>query len=53
MNGYIARKGDRWYAVVYEGVDPETGKERRRWVDAGRSSRHLLCSLVDPEPSTG
>lgn len=35
MNGYIARKGDRWYAVVYEGVDPATGKERRRWVPAG------------------
>lgn len=35
MNGYVARKGDRWYAVVYEGVDPETGKERRRWVPAG------------------
>jgi hypothetical protein len=35
MNGYIARKSDRWYAVVYEGVDPETGKERRRWVPAG------------------
>lgn len=35
MNGYIVRKGDRWYAVVYEGVDPGTGKERRRWVPAG------------------
>jgi len=35
MNGYVARKGHRWYAVVYEGVDPETGKERRRWVPAG------------------
>lgn len=35
MYGYVARKGDRWYAVVYEGLDPETGKERRRWVPAG------------------
>ncbi|HEX9763591.1 MAG TPA: hypothetical protein VGA97_10870, partial [Acidimicrobiia bacterium] len=22
MRGYVARKGDRWYAVVYEGLDP-------------------------------
>jgi integrase len=35
MRGYVARKGDRWYAVVYEGLDPVTGKERRRWHPAG------------------
>jgi integrase len=29
------RKGERWYAVVYEGLDPVTGKERRRWHPAG------------------
>jgi hypothetical protein len=29
------RKGDRWYAVIYEGVDPATGKERRSWHAAG------------------
>ena len=22
MKGYVARKGDRWYAVIYEGIDP-------------------------------
>jgi integrase len=33
--GYVARKGDRWYAVVYEGLDPVTGRERRRWHPAG------------------
>lgn len=37
MNGYVARKGDRWYAVIYEGLDPVTGKERRRWHPAGTS----------------
>jgi hypothetical protein len=36
MDGYVARKGDRWYAVIYEGLDPVTGKERRRWHPAGR-----------------
>ena len=29
MKGYVARKGDRWYAVMYEGLDPVTGRERR------------------------
>ena len=35
MKGYVACKGDVWYAVIYEGVDPITGKERRRWHRAG------------------
>ncbi len=35
MKGYVARKGNRWYAVIYEGLDPVTGKERRRWHPAG------------------
>ena len=35
MRGYVARKGDRWYAVLYEGRDPVTGRERRSWHPAG------------------
>jgi hypothetical protein len=35
--GYAARKGDRRYAVIYEGLDPITGKERRRWHPAGET----------------
>lgn len=35
MQGHVACKGNRWYAVVYDGVDPQTGKERRRWHPAG------------------
>jgi integrase len=35
MQGYVARKGDRYYAVIYEGTDPVTGRERRRWHPAG------------------
>jgi integrase len=35
MRGYTAKKGNRYYAVIYEGVDPMTGKERRRWYPAG------------------
>jgi hypothetical protein len=37
MNGYVARKGERWYAVIYDGLDPVTGKERRTWHPAGTS----------------
>lgn len=35
MQGYVTRKGRQWYAVVYEGLDPATGRERRRWHRAG------------------
>src|SRR2546423_12825172 len=35
MKGYAAGKGDRYYAVIYEGLDPLTGRERRRWHPAG------------------
>ena len=30
MQDYVARKGHRYYAVIYEGIDPLTGRERRR-----------------------
>jgi hypothetical protein len=35
MKGYVACKGTRWYAVVYEGVDPISGREHRSWHAAG------------------
>jgi hypothetical protein len=35
MKGYVATRRGRYYAVIYEGRDPVTGKERRRWVPAG------------------
>jgi integrase len=35
VQGYVVAKGDRFYAVIYEGVDPSTGRERRRWHAAG------------------
>lgn len=52
MKGYVARKGNRWYAVVYEGIDPATGRERRKWhpagtdqADAERLAAHLASVL--------
>lgn len=35
MRGHIAKKGKNYYAVIYEGVDPGTGKERHSWHAAG------------------
>jgi hypothetical protein len=35
MKGYVAKKGNQFYAVIYEGLDPVTGKEKRTWHPAG------------------
>ena len=35
MRGGIQKKGNNYYAVVYDGIDPGTGKKRRTWVPAG------------------
>ena len=35
MRGHIAKKGSRYYVVIYEGVDASTGKPKRRWHVAG------------------
>ena len=34
---YIVCKQNRFYVVTYDGLDPTTGKERRRWHLAGDS----------------
>ena len=51
MKGYVARKGNRWYAVVYEGVDPATGRERRKWHPAGaeRADAERLAARLAAE----
>lgn len=33
MHGYVTQR--RGYAVIYEGLDPVTGREIRRWHPAG------------------
>ncbi|HZJ06717.1 MAG TPA: hypothetical protein VFD59_14750 [Nocardioidaceae bacterium] len=56
MKGYVARKGKRWYAVIYEGLDPVTGREIRRWHAAGtdkasaeKLARRLARELRGPD----
>ena len=51
MQGYVVAKGDRFYVVIYEGVDPITGRERRRWHAAGvdRTAAERLAVVLATE----
>ena len=55
MKGYVAQKGDRWYAVIYDGLDPVTGRERRRWHPAGvdRAAAEQLARRLAAEVNGG
>ena len=49
MRGHIAKKGQRYYAVVYEGINPATGRPRHRWHAGGstrRGAERLLAELL-------
>jgi len=49
VRGHIAKKGNRYYAVLYEGIDPGTGKARHRWHSAGetrKGAEKILGDLV-------
>ena len=43
---YIIQRLDRFYVVAYDGLDPLTGKERRRWHPAGRD-RHEAEQMAE------
>ncbi len=51
MNGYVAQRRGRFYAVIYEGRDPVTGKERRQWHPAGtdRAEAERLATKLAAE----
>lgn len=60
MRGYVVQRGDRFYAVIYKGIDPITGRERRRWHPAGTDrgvaellARRLAEDAGNVERSTG
>lgn len=49
MRGHIAKKGGRYYAVVYEGVNRTTGRGRHRWYASGttrREAEKVLAGLI-------
>jgi integrase len=59
VKGYVVQKGARFYAVIYEGVNPLTGRERRRWHPAGTdrieaeqlaASQAATASAVERQP---
>ena len=39
MRGHIVKRRSRYYAVVYEGTYPATGKGRHRWYPGGETRR--------------
>jgi integrase len=51
MKGHVRQRGDRFYAVIYEGLDPVTGKEIRRWYPAGtdRAAAERLAAKLARE----
>jgi hypothetical protein len=56
MKGYVRQRGDRYYAVIYEGRDPVTGKERRTWHPAGTdrgAAERLATRLAATKRSGG
>jgi hypothetical protein len=46
---YVVRRDGRFCAVVYDGLDPLTGRERRRWHPAGqcRADAEALAANLD------
>jgi hypothetical protein len=46
---YIVQRKDRFYVVAYDGLDPLTGKERRRWHPVGgdRHDAELMAGRID------
>ena len=48
MHGTVTKKGNRWYAVIYEGID-DAGKQKRRWITAGprkADAERVLADLI-------
>ena len=52
MRGHIAKKGNHYYTVVYEGINPATGKPRHRWHTAGETRKGTVfrnvANIADP-----
>lgn len=57
---YIVQRQDRFYVVAYDGLDPLTGRERRRWHPVGhsRDEAEAIAARLEVEreklpPATG
>ena len=51
---YIVQRRDRFYVVAYDGLDPLTSKERRRWHPAGhdRAEAEAIASQLEREQTS-
>jgi integrase len=54
VRGYVVQRGERFYAVIYEGLDPITGREHRRWHPAGtdRTEAEVLARRLATDSGT-
>jgi len=48
---YIVQRKSRFYVVAYDGIDPITGREHRRWHPAGhsRTDAEAIATNLDLE----
>ncbi len=52
--GYVVHRRDRWYAVGYQGIDPITGRDRRRWHPAtSEDEAHALAASLPASTGRG
>lgn len=53
--GYVVERDGRFYAVLYDGIDPITGRERRRWPAAGssRADAERIAATIERERRVG
>ena len=49
---YIVERNTRFYVVAYDGLDPLTGRERRRWIPIGHDRTEAEASPPDSTAST-
>ncbi len=47
MRGAVVRKGNRFYVCLYQGVDPETKKERRKWISGFEDKKQAKAYLIE------
>jgi integrase len=52
---YIVERNTRFYVVAYDGLDPLTGHERRRWIPIGhdRAEAEAVVARLDREHDAG
>ena len=52
---YVVERRSRFYVVAYDGLDPLTGRERRRWIPVGhdRTEAERVAARLDSERIAG